>query len=326
LNLQYDADDHKLEIAYWYYKLNMTQAEIARRLNFTRQRVNQIIGSLIDDGIVEIKINGLRDNNVEMESAFEKYFNLDRVHIFDVEEAENQLDLFGQKAANAFMHLLNDNSIIGVSWGITLGAAVIKMQQRNLSRCKVVQMVGGLNSNTEIAKPDEIARTMAKKLSCDYHLLYGPAVVDDPQAREVLMQDKAFAETFDLINRCDIAILGVGELNDTSTIYQQGFISKERLHQLVEQGYVGDMAMQPFKKDGSWETENKVIGVSLETLRHIPSVAAVACGVNKAKAVMGAINTGCLNVLMIDKAIASTIAKELSLDIDALNKEKSICG
>ncbi|MBE6831791.1 MAG: winged helix-turn-helix transcriptional regulator [Ruminococcaceae bacterium] len=321
MNSQYDVDDHKLEIAYWYYKLNMTQAEIAKRLNFTRQRVNQIIGSLIDDGIVEIKINGLRENNIEMESAFEKYFKLSRVFIFDVEDAENQLDLFGQKAANAFAQLLNDNSIIGVSWGITLGAAVIKMQQRNLSGCKIVQMVGGLNSDTELAKPDEIARTLSKKLSCDYHLLYGPAVVDDPQAREVLMQDKVFAETFDLINRCDIAILGVGELSKSSTIYQQGFLSKERLEQLVAEGYVGDMAMQPFKKDGFWETENNVIGVSLETLRHIPRVAAVACGVNKANAVLGAINTGCLNVLIIDKAIALSIAKELSLDIDELNKK-----
>lgn len=323
MNSQYDTDDHKLEIAYWYYKLNMTQAEIAKRLNFTRQRVNQIIGNLIDDGIVEIKINGLRENNVEMESAFEKYFKLGRVFIFDVDDAENQLDLFGQKAANAFTQLLNDNSIVGVSWGITLGAAVMKMQQRNLSNCKIVQMVGGLNSDTELAKPDEIARTLAKKLSCDYHLLYGPAVVDDPQAREVLMQDKVFAETFDLINRCDLAILGVGELSKSSTIYQQGFLSKERLERLVAEGYVGDMAMQPFKKDGTWETENHVIGVSLETLRHIPRVAAVACGVNKAKAVLGAINTGCLDVLIIDKAIAQSILQELSLDIDELNKKSN---
>ena len=41
-------EDVYIKIAYWYYTLGMTQDEIAKRLSFTRQRVNQIINSLVD--------------------------------------------------------------------------------------------------------------------------------------------------------------------------------------------------------------------------------------------------------------------------------------
>ena len=36
-------EDVYIKIAYWYYTLGMTQDEIAKRLSFTRQKVNQII-------------------------------------------------------------------------------------------------------------------------------------------------------------------------------------------------------------------------------------------------------------------------------------------
>ena len=45
-------EDVYIKIAYWYYTLGMTQDEIAKRLSFTRQKVNQIINSLMDLGIV----------------------------------------------------------------------------------------------------------------------------------------------------------------------------------------------------------------------------------------------------------------------------------
>jgi len=41
-------EDVYIKIAYWYYTLGMTQDEIAKRLSFTRQKVNQIINSLMD--------------------------------------------------------------------------------------------------------------------------------------------------------------------------------------------------------------------------------------------------------------------------------------
>ena len=55
-----------IKIAYWYYTLGMTQDEIAKRLSFTRQKVNQIINSLVDLDVVTINIHGYERDNIEL--------------------------------------------------------------------------------------------------------------------------------------------------------------------------------------------------------------------------------------------------------------------
>ena len=68
-----------IKIAYWYYTLGMTQDEIAKRLSFTRQKVNQIISSLIDLDVVNINIHGYERDNVELECRIEERFGLKEV-------------------------------------------------------------------------------------------------------------------------------------------------------------------------------------------------------------------------------------------------------
>ena len=78
-----------IKIAHWYYTLGMTQDEIAKRLSFTRQRVNRIISSLRDMGIVTIKVNGYAQGNVAYEGAIEEHFGLKRVIIAESYDGES---------------------------------------------------------------------------------------------------------------------------------------------------------------------------------------------------------------------------------------------
>ena len=300
-----------LRIAYWYYKLNMTQAEIAERLGLTRQRVNQLTGMLVRLGVVEIKINGLRNEDFELENAFERKFSLKRVFIFNVEGAEDAMDLFGEKAAEALGGILKEGQTIGVSWGVTLAATVARMNSIPLANCTVVQMVGCLNSDNKMAKSDEITRLLAEKLGCDYQLLYAPAIVESLEAKRILEQDNAFAPMLERIRNCDTALLGVGELKEGATIYQQGYIGLDLLNRLIAEGCVGDLAMHPFDKAGNWKKLDNVIGVEPEFLRKIKCVTVLACGEKKSEAVLGALRTGCVNILMIDRSIAGKVSKYL---------------
>ena len=65
-----------VKIAYWYHTLGMTQDEIAKRLSFTRQKVNHIINSLPDMGIVTLNIHGYERDNIELENRMEEEFHL----------------------------------------------------------------------------------------------------------------------------------------------------------------------------------------------------------------------------------------------------------
>ena len=50
-----------------------------------------------------------------------------------------------------------------------------------------------------------------------------------------------------------------------------------------------------------------MIAASLENLRSIPEVVAVACGEEKAVAVLGALRTGLISALFIDQEMAEQI-------------------
>lgn len=309
--LQDRERENLIKIAYWYYKRHMTQAEIAKRLGFTRQKVNQLIGSLVDLGIVEININGLEADFAELEFAIEKKFKLKQVRI--VEADSDSLEDFGKKAAETINNFFEGNQVIGLSWGTTLGATIGCIKPIQLKNSTVVQMVGGLNSESAMVRPDEIARSLAQKLNCGLHILYAPAFVASHEAREFILQERSVAEGIDLIKKCDIALLGVGELNESSTVSREGFMPREMLHNLLKDGFVGDIAMIPFKKDGTWKDNGNVIGIDGETLKKIPNVVIICKGAEKTNAVIGAIHTGCVDTVIIDKEIALEIAKQYKL-------------
>ena len=70
-------------VAYYYYKEGLTQEEIAKRMKMSRQRVNRIISSCIDLGIVTINIEGLDNSNLELETKLEDKYGLKEVRIIN---------------------------------------------------------------------------------------------------------------------------------------------------------------------------------------------------------------------------------------------------
>ncbi len=299
------------KIAYWYYKRHLTQAEIAQRLHLSRQRVNQMIGSLVDLGIVEIRIVGEDTACLELEHRLESALSLKQVFVIDQED--DSLSMFGERAADALSALIMDGQVIGVSWGRTLSAVIERMETKRRTYSTVVQLVGGRNSFNKDAQSDEITRTLAERLQCDYNLLYAPAIIENRQARDLLLADDAISATFSMMRRCDIAILGIGELRDNSTIFQQSYIGEPKLRALQEMGCVGDIAMHPFNAEGRLYPDDTIIGADPNMLRDIPMVVAVACGDIKGAAVAGALRTGLIDALIIDQSIAEYILKDYGI-------------
>ena len=59
--LSEDLINEYRRVAYYYYRIGLTQEEIAKRMNMSRQRVNRIVSSCIKLGIVKITIDGIEN-------------------------------------------------------------------------------------------------------------------------------------------------------------------------------------------------------------------------------------------------------------------------
>ncbi len=304
-------EDVYIKIAYWYYTLGMTQDEIAKRLSFTRQKVNQIINSLVDLGIVNISIQGYERNNIELECQLEDRFGLKRA-VIATDYGERDTVLY--KVANVAAQYLNDTirqgDIIGVSWGRTLSEVVNQMVYHKRSDCQVVQLMGAQNIEQKVEKSDEIARNLANKLDCPSNMLYAPVVVEHKMTKQMLMKERSIQASFELMNKCNVAIIGVGELTEQSTMCTRGHITKEDVRVLREAGFVGDIAMNPIRADGSWDhcpLTERSLNASIECLKRIKNVILVACGDSKVDATCAAMQTGCIDILITDETTARKV-------------------
>lgn len=307
-------EDIYIKIAYWYYTLGMTQDEIAKRLSFTRQKVNQIINSLIDLGIVNINIKGYEQDNIEMECKLEERFELKQVIVAsDYGDRETVIYKVANVAAQYLENNIQQGSVIGVSWGRTLAEVVNQMVYHKRSECRVVQLMGAQNIEQKVEKSDEIARNLANKLDCPSYMLYAPVVVEHEDTKRMLMKERSIKASFELMKECDIAVIGVGELTEKSTMCTRGHITKDDIRTLRAAGFVGDIAMNPIRQDGSWDCcplTNRLLNASMECLKEIGNVVLVACGDEKVEAILAALMTGCINTLITDETTARKVIQK----------------
>lgn len=300
-----------VKIAYWYYTLGMTQDEIAKRLSFTRQKVNQIINSLVDLDVVSINIHGYERDNVELESKIEERFGLKEVMIAsDYGERDTAIYKVTNVAAQYLDENLQNGQIIGVSWGRTLAEVVNQMTFKRKSECRVVQLMGAQNIEQMVEKSDEIARGIANKLDCPSYMLYAPVVVEHAETKRCLLKERSIKASYELMSKCDVALLGVGELTERSTMCTRGYITKTDIRILREQGFVGDIAMNPVRKDGSFDDcplSERLLNAEPKCLKDVPNTVLVACGEQKVEAIQAVLCSGVINTLIIDEATARQV-------------------
>ncbi len=110
-----------------------------------------------------------------------------------------------------------------------------------------------------------------------------------------------------------MALVGIGELNKTSTMYTSQYVTLDDLRILRSQGFVGDIVMNPVRRDGSYDhcpISNRLINASMECLKNIENVIAVVSGEGKVEAANAVLNSGCVNTLIIDSTTAELLIAE----------------
>ncbi|WP_329886202.1 sugar-binding transcriptional regulator [Pseudoramibacter faecis] len=304
-----------IKIAHLYYTMGETQDEIAKKLNMTRQKVNRMIGELQKLGVVTIRVNGFGDTNIETASLIENHFELKQVIVADTYGEKNFLPMLAARAAIYLESAIKQKMNIGVSWGITLAETIKHMSYLNRSECQVVQMVGAENNDQKSIKSDEIARALANKLDCACKILYSPVILASPQAKKLLMAEPVIQKSFASMEGCDMAVFGIGQLNKNASLSRRHLLSELELKGLNDAGYIGDICINPIKQDGEWrgcELRNRVVSADMNLLKKIPNVVAIAGGKDKMNAVIGCLNSGVIDTLIIDDETAQNIVSCLA--------------
>ena len=305
-----------VKVSNLYYNEALTQAEIASKLSVSRPVISKLLQKAKDEGIVNIYIKDESVHTVELEQQLEKCFDLDEAIVLPNNGLTSEMvkRSIAQAGANYISRNLKGVNSIGISWGATLAYLVNEYPYERREDIKVVPLEGGMGVRAVEIHANQLANELAKKIhgSCSY--LYAPAIVETEELKDRLMAMQDIQTVLEIGRKVDIALIGIGNPYKDSTLMKLGYLQEEDLTRLRQKGAVGDIGFRFFDQMGNPihdSPTSKVIGISLEELKEIKKVIAVAEGEHKVESILGALRGQFINVMITDEITASAILKKL---------------
>lgn len=292
-------------VAYYYYKEGLTQEEIAKRMKMSRQRVNRIISSCIDLGIVTINIEGLDNSNLELETKLEDKYGLKEVRIINETADEQKIQELGIEGGKYLRSILKDNDIIGFSRGRNTSALVDFLPEdveypQNIT---VTQLMGSAIETNENTAVDETVYHFAAKLHAKASRLYAPIILSNEELRDSFIQEPYFEKSYEVIKKCDIAVVGIGTASSQwkHMISLYDIADKEQTEWAKD--VAGEVCTHFYNSKGAAiepPFRNRIISILLDDYMKIPVRIGVAGGKDKTEAIAAAIKGDYINVLITD--------------------------
>jgi DNA-binding transcriptional regulator LsrR (DeoR family) len=308
------GQDLMIKVSELYYIHEMTQQQIANRLRISRVKVSRILTNAKKRGIIEININYPIDNCVKLERKFEKLFNLKEALIISNKYKSREIiyNEVTRIAAKYLLKIIQNGDVLGVSWLRTLNqmSNYIKYSGKKVD---IVQMLGNVGSNDVSA--DEIVRRLSNAFNGKHYFLPAPAIVDNEKIKNTIMSDSSITQVFRKMKEITVAIVGIGNLIKESTFVTSGYLKKSDIDFLRKSNSVGDICGRFFDENGNVNDtcfNRRVIGIDLEQLKKIPYVIGVVSGSQKAMAILGALRSGVLDVLITDEDTALEVYQNLN--------------
>ena len=302
-----------IKIAHMYYDENMTQREIADKLGISRPSISRHLQKARQNGVVEIKIR-YEGSFTKLEDALEKNFDLREAIITPTDESEGLKYYLAQAAASYLTRTIKDGDIVGVSWGTTL--VHIPKYVNNITKdVTFVPLVGGVGQTKLDIHSNAIAINLAKSFGGNGQLLYAPVIVDSVEVKKTLVSDTSISQVLNLATKADIALVGIGSpFAPNSTIKQTGYYNEKELNDLKNAEAVCDICWIFISAEGNLcplELNQRVIGISIDGLKDIPTVVGVAGGDEKHEAILAALKGRHIDVLVTDQITAGFLLESI---------------
>lgn len=300
-------------VACLYYLEAKTQYQVAKELKISRQKVQRLLQRARQEGIVEIHIHTLPLVPIEIEKKLKAHFALDEVVVTAGSSEEITRRQSVARAAASYLERQTTNGqVITVGMGRNLDALADAFAPSQPIDCTFISAMGGSPLVGESVNPNDICKRLATAAGGRAASLFAPAYVESERVRDILLSQEAVAQTLARARQADMAIVGIGTPEDTCTLVRMGCLSLAEARRLRQTNAVGDTLGYYFDRKGREvpsDLHRRLIGLTLHDLKSISRVMAIACEKGKAPAILGALRTGAIHVLVTDAENAVEVLK-----------------
>ncbi len=266
-----------------------------------------------EEGIVEINVRYHPVFSTRLEQQMMERFPISRALIaLDHQDEEEQRRQVAALVSNYLAMSLKDDMVLAVGQGRNVAAIADHVGSVTERNCKFICGIGGTHRPGDAINADHISRRLAKKFGGSSETLYAPAYVENRALKDAFMQNGTIKETLDRARKADVALVGIGDMNENSYMVKLGwFTPHEIIDASLNQGVIGDIAGYDFFNAQGQHVDtvmnDRVIGLSIDELRKIPCVIAIASENTKALAILGALRTGAIDIIATSALNVRTI-------------------
>lgn len=293
-----------------YYGDDLSQQEVAERLNVSRSTVSRLLQLARDTGIVHIEVRP-PSTSAELSAQLTSALDLRRAVVVPSDGRSGGVRALVAPALAELEQLrLQPGSVLTTSSGEALWELAQAQRFPNLRGVLLLPAVGGMDEVDMRFQPNEIVRRIAGASGAELRFLHVPAL---PSAtlRRSLAADPEISARLALWDRLDAALVGIGaaprdlEVGPSHIMANRGALGAA----------VGNVASRHFDIEGrpvELPEEERMLVVSWDQLRAAGTVIGVAAGRAKIAAAIGAARAGLIDVLVTDAATASGVLERLS--------------
>ena len=304
-----------VQVAHLYYDENLSQKEIADRLGVSRSSIAHYLQQARESGIVRIEIIDPENTSTELEDALREATGVEHVTVIPNPRGSQLLTLraVAGAAARYITAQLDDGDSLGLAWGRTTSRVVNLLEPGHARGINVLPLMGDSSHTGLHSQMNQLVMQAAQTLGANAHFMSLPMVVSSAALRNALVKETGIREVIDRWDHLDVACVGVGVLPPVPGMIV--YIGEDYVPKLMAGGAVGDMCGIYFDGDGKViksGLESRMIAAGMDKLDSADFLVAVAAGAEKAVAVLGALRTGLISALFIDRHMAEQILARLN--------------
>ncbi|WP_130832848.1 transcriptional regulator LsrR [[Erwinia] mediterraneensis] len=291
--------------AWFYYHDGLTQNEIGDRLGLTRLKVCRLLEKGRQSGVIRVQINSRYEGCLHLEDALLQRFGLQQVRVLPHTDS-NINERLGIGAAHLLMNLLKPDQLLGIGFG---EAAMSTLQHLSgfigSQGLSLVTLSGGVGTYMRgIGQLDT---------ACGVSIIPAPLRTSSATVAAIFRQESSVRDVMLTASAADVAIVGIGSLNQKlqATILRSGYISEGEQQLFSRKGAVGDVLGYFMQRNGEpvehLPIHDELVALSPDELRLIPTVVGVAGGVEKAEAIVAALQGRRINALVTEESTAQAM-------------------
>jgi DNA-binding transcriptional regulator LsrR (DeoR family) len=293
-----------------YYGDDLSQQEVAERLNVSRSTVSRLLQLARETGIVRIEVRP-PSPSAELSAELAAALSLRSAVVVAAPPRGGGVHALVAPALAELAALrLGPGSVLTTSSGEALWHLAQTQRFPDLRGVRLVPAVGGMDEVEIRFQPNEIARRIADASRAEVSFLHVP-VLPSTTLRRSIMADPEIAARLALWDRLDAALVGIGAAPEQLETGPSHIMAARA----TLASAVGNVASRHFDLEGApveFPDEARMLVVSRDQLKACGTVIGIAAGPVKVVSIIGAARAGLIDVLVTDAPTASGVLERLA--------------